>query len=316
MLGTGFVKRRVLGTYRRLNRIREAILTKVEYLQNESARWKALFTTLKIPYTTLRALGFSPQAAVGLLFVGSTAATGVVVNETILQDLSFGNQSPGVYEAPNLIPVEYTDDNNTLRIDLGATEVGLIEIDSISLGGVYTGGTVPSGELYVISVTGLANANTYLEIGTMTIDRWRCDIFVARNIYANELIIRRNISDGQSVSPTFSAGPEVRPRAVGGGNRAKEMVTSYGDYDLLKIRSPVVNKPGKIDELTLKNIRSTGGACLLDRLRIGTLIIQDSMFGQANGLGAGKKDFVVEDSVVAQSMLIEDNIETVVEKAD
>ena len=86
--------------YKRTTIWRNWLLAKVAYLNEESAKWKMTFKIMTSPYSLLRACGFSPQMAVGLLFAGSTVGTGVVVNETILQDRSFKNGDAGVYAAP------------------------------------------------------------------------------------------------------------------------------------------------------------------------------------------------------------------------
>ena len=71
--------------YRRVVAIRNWVLAKITYLNDESAKWKTTFNILKSPYTLLRFAGFSPQMAVGVLFAGSTVGTGVVVewNESV-----------------------------------------------------------------------------------------------------------------------------------------------------------------------------------------------------------------------------------------
>ena len=77
--------------YRRAVVWRNWLLAKVTYLQEESAKWKTVFQIAKSPYSLLRACGLNPQAAAALLVAGSTAGTGVIVNETVLQDRSFRN---------------------------------------------------------------------------------------------------------------------------------------------------------------------------------------------------------------------------------
>ena len=68
------------------------MLAKIEYLNSESAKWKTTFKIMMSPYSFLRAMGLSPQMAIGLLAVGGTAGTGVVVNETVLAERSFTKQ--------------------------------------------------------------------------------------------------------------------------------------------------------------------------------------------------------------------------------
>ena len=82
---------KVLSAYRKVRSWRDWLFAKIEYLNGESAKWKRTFNILKSPYSLLRALGLNPQMAIGLLAVGSTAGTGVIVNETVLAERSFSN---------------------------------------------------------------------------------------------------------------------------------------------------------------------------------------------------------------------------------
>ena len=167
-------------TYRRLIFYRDWVLATVEYLQSESAKWSAFFTTLKFPYTVLRSFGLSPQLAASLLIGGSVATTGVVAAE-VMEGNSFARGDPGIYAAPLDVPVFASQEFNTLRLDLGTTSVGLVEITDVSLGTAYAGSALPSGEGNVILIGGLpASSNptfnqTYLEVGHLIIDRWRCE---------------------------------------------------------------------------------------------------------------------------------------------
>ena len=111
--------RQVLSAYRRVRSWRDWLFAKIEYLNGESAKWKRTFNILKSPYSLLRALGLNPQMAIGLLAVGSTAGTGVIVNETVLAERSFSNGDSGVYLAPSDIPSTFDDKDNTLAINLG-----------------------------------------------------------------------------------------------------------------------------------------------------------------------------------------------------
>ena len=133
--------------YRGAVKGRDWLLAKISYLNEESAKWKTTFNILKSPYSLLRACGFSPQMALGLIFAGSTVGTGVVVNETILADRSFKNGDAGVYAAPVDIPSAKLEemlafrkdnkDDNTLRIVLGVVPVREIKIENVSVGTVY-----------------------------------------------------------------------------------------------------------------------------------------------------------------------------------
>ena len=134
--------------YRRIVAIRNWVLAKVTYLNDESAKWKTTFNILKSPYSLLRAFGLSPNAAIGLLAIGGTAGTGVVVNETILVDRSFSAGDAGIYAAPVDTPSAALEemlafrkenkDDNTLRIVLGVVPVREIRFENVSVGTVYS----------------------------------------------------------------------------------------------------------------------------------------------------------------------------------
>ena len=89
--------------YRGVIRRRDWVLAKIEYLQSESGKWKALFSTLKAPYSFLRLMGLSPQMATGLLLAGSTVGGETQVNiqhqpislpRTAIQTTRYGSTYP------------------------------------------------------------------------------------------------------------------------------------------------------------------------------------------------------------------------------
>jgi len=288
---------------------RDWLLAKIDYLQGESDKWRRTFNTLKAPYSILRSMGLSPQMAVGLLAVGSTAATGAVAVEA-MKPPSFAAGDPGIYNAPTDSPVFSAAEFNTLRLDLGTTPIGLVKIEDITLGTAYTNSALPSGETKPVIIGGLptvadpAFAETFLEVGHMTVDRWRCDTLTLTNIEAHNLIVKDNASDGQSISAVAGT---PRDRAISGGNRADDMLTSGGYYDQLKITAATTNVNGKIDRLILSNLWTKGGACVLDRIKAGTLEIILNEVGLGNGFAT--KEFTIATSVVYKTFVNEDNIE-------
>ena len=303
------VGRSPLRLYRNAAVWRDWALAKVDYLQGESDKWRKTFTTLKAPYSILRGMGLSPQMAIGLLAVGTTATTGVVAAEA-MKPPSFAAGDPGVYNAPLDSPVFSSDEFNTLRMDLGSTPIGLVEIRDITVGTAYTNSALPSGETQPVIIGGKptvadpAFAETYLEVGHMTVDRWRCDTLTLTNIEAHELIVRDNASDGQSISATAGT---PRDRAISGGNRADDMQTSGGYYDQVKITAATTAINGKIDRLILSNIFTKGGACVLDRIKAGKLEIILNEVGLGNGFAT--KEFTIATSVVYKTFVNSDNVE-------
>jgi hypothetical protein len=303
------VGRSPMRLYRKAAVWRDWLLAKIDYLQGESDKWRRTFNTLKAPYSILRGMGLSPQMAIGLLAVGTTATTGVVAAEA-MKPPSFAAGDPGIYNAPTDSPVFSSDEFNTLRMDLGSTPIGLVEIENITLGTAYANSALPTGETNVAIVGGKpavadpAFTETYLEVGHMTVDRWRCTTMTLTNIEANTLIVRGNASDGQSISATAGT---PRDRAISGGNRADDMLTSGGYYDQLKITAASSGVNGKIDRLVLSNIYTKGGPCVLDRIKAGTLEIVLNEIGAGDGFAT--KDFQIATSVVYKSFENDDNIE-------
>ena len=165
-----------MATYRRLVRFRDWVLAKAEYLQSESQRWRTIFNIAKSPYSLLRVAGFSPQMAISFLVAGSTIGTGVVVNETLLQEKSFARGDSGVYEwydGSNDTPSFFSESFNTLRIDLGAVPVSEIAISDVSIGDVYSGSDLPGSATRTIDIGGVDSASTFIEIGEITFERNR-----------------------------------------------------------------------------------------------------------------------------------------------
>tara|TARA_Y100001951_G_scaffold78769_1_gene66396 strand:+ start:1721 stop:2782 length:1062 start_codon:yes stop_codon:yes gene_type:complete len=305
----GIVAQSPVALYRKTKKWRDWVLAKVDYLEAESAKWKRTFQIVRSPYSLLLKLGFSPQWAVGLLAVGTTTATGAVAAEA-MKPPSFAAGDPGVYNAPLDSPIYSDSEFNTLRLDLGSTPIGLVKIEDVTLGTAYANSALPSGESNAVIVGGIAASSdpafteTFLEVGHMTVEKWRCDSLKLTNIEAHELIVKGNASDGQSIAAVAGV---PRDRAISGGNRADDMLTSGGYYDQLKITSASSGINGKIDRLVLSNLYTKGGPCILDRIKAGTLEILVNEVGAGNGFAT--KEFEITTSVIYKSFVNEDNVE-------
>ena len=320
---------KVIAAYRRVCIWRDWIFAKIEYLNGESAKWRRAFTIAKSPYSLLRALGLNPQMAIGLLAVGSTAGTGVIVNETVLAERSFSNGDSGVYLAPLDTPSYFDDKDNTLRINLGAVPVREITIENVSAGTVYSGdaagakvsalpatcgsnGSTACTEAVLISgnptVTGdNAFTGTRLQIGTFVIEKSRCKSMDFSDIDAHTIVIEHNASDGQSITQTSG---NARNRAIGGGHhQAEAMVTSGGTYDRIWIDAPNSGVNGKIGTLTLSNLWSKGGSCTFKNMDIGVLKIRQNEVGNDGNLVT--KEFQVATTVTGANWTVTDNVELI-----
>ncbi len=305
-------------TYRKLRAGRDWLFDKIEYLNSESKKWKMAFNIAKSPYSLLRALGFSPQMAVGLLTVSSTVGSGVVINETILAERSFTAGDAGIYAAPNNIPSETLEsammfrkenkEDNTLRIVLAATPVSEIGIYDVTIGTAYTSSTLPSGKAEAVLVEGTdvsGGTATRIHIGELTIEKSRCKSMDFSDINAHTINIIGNASDGQSISQTAGTS---RMRAIGGGHhQASAMITRGGTYDRIWLDAPNSGVNGKVDKLILSNLWTKGGSCTFRQMDIGTLNIKLNEVGQGNGFDS--KEFTVATTVTAQVWNVTGNVE-------
>ena len=305
-------------TYRKLRAGRDWLFDKIEYLNSESKKWRTAFNIAKSPYTLLRAMGFSPQMALGLLTVGGSVGGGVVVNETILAERNFTNGDAGIYAAPNNIPSETLEsammfrkenkEDNTLRIVLAATPVSEIGIYNVTIGTAYTSSTLPSGKAEAVLVEGTdvsGGVATRLYIGELTIEKSRCKSMDFSDINAHTINIVGNASDGQSISQTAGTS---RMRAIGGGHhQANSLSTNGGMYDRIWIDAPNSGVNGKVDKLILSNLWTKGGSCTFRQMDIGTLNIKLNEVGQGNGFDS--KEFTVATTVTAQVWNVTGNVE-------
>jgi hypothetical protein len=301
------IKASPLGFYRLMTRRRDWVLAKVEYIHSESAKFRALWTITRFPFTALRAAGFSPQMAIGVLAIGGTAGGGVIVNETLLAERSFSGGDSGVYAAPADIPTEYTEGDNTLLVQLSSVPVGSITIDSIDVGTAYANSALPSGETNAIEIGGSAALSNYLEVGHLIIDRWHCTTFRMEHTEAHTLEISGTVADGLSISPVPGV---IRKRAVGGGNRAENMSVENSTYDQIRITAPTNGVNGQVDVLRISNLATRGGGCLISRVKAGTISVEYLTVG--NGDGLALKDMVVATSTAMTIADISDNVEELV----
>ena len=309
--------------YKKVTIWRDWLIAKITYLNEESAKWKTAFNIAKFPFSLLRAMGFSPQMAVGILAVGSTAATGVVVNETILSERSFLNGDSGIYAAPSNVPSTSLEEtmawrkenkqDNTLRIVLGATPVREIRIENVSVGTVYSGSELPTvgnaSSTTAILVGGVdLDTDTVLEIGELIIEKSRCKTMDFSNIDAHTIKVIGNAVDGISIVQTAGTS---RMRAIGGGHhQADAMIVNGGTYDRIWIDAPTSAVNGKIGTLILSNLYTEGGACSFLRMKVGTLTIQLNEVGAGDGFD--DKDFVIAGTVTSANWTVTDNVEVVI----
>ena len=310
-----------MNAYKKVRAWRDWLLAKITYLNEESAKWRTAFNIAKSPYSFLRAMGFSPQMAMGLLFAGSPVGGGVVVNETILADRTFENGDSGYYSSNNPtgninIPDETLeqalkrqDSDNTLRIIVGTLPIQEVSIQNVSIGTAYNSSTLPAHKTTAILVEGTNSSTlgiaTYLEVGELVFEKNRCKQLIVENVTSHTIEVIGNLSDGQSI--TQSAGTGLRRAIIGGHFQSKSLKTEYGLYDRIHLSADTNNVNGKIGKLTMSNIVSKGGTCNLNRIKADTIRINHNRIGAGDGFSV--KDFKILPSVNAVHWIVDDNAE-------
>ena len=302
--------------YKRCITFRDWLFAKIEYLNGESVKWRRFFSIMSSPYSLLLKMGFSPQMAIGLITIGSTAGTGVIVNETILAERSFGNRDAGVYLAPSDIPNNDLEEQfkeevtlNTLRVVLNDTPVEKIDISDVNLGTSYASNgqpsALPTGQTTAILVDG---NNTRIEIGKLTISRVSCKTLDMSDVRANKISVISNQADGLSI---YQAATSTIPnlRVSGGYFMSSLLSTSGGLYDRLHI-SPldsITSSKVYVNELNLTNIVSSGGACTFKGLDVGELELSYSRIAGDNSLVT--KALTISSTVMSANWNVDGNVE-------
>ena len=297
-------------TYKELVLFRDWLFEKIEYLNSESAKWRRFFNVLKSPYSLLRSFGLSPQLAIALLGIGTASGTAVAVNE-VIQERSFANSSPGIYSAPSDLPDEELEkrmawrkdnpDDNTLRIVVGAVPVETISISDVSINN-YTNSELPTGKTEALLVDG---KTVGIDIGELVYERVTCKQMTVTNVNAHKIVIKENISDGQSIAQT--SGNQRDLRISGGYDMAKELKTEGGRFDRIWLDTATATSTPKINKLVLSNIVTKGGTCELKNLNVGLLTIQYNATGHDQNFST--KEFTIHTSTKANIWEVTNNIE-------
>jgi len=315
-----------VNTYMKVKAGRDWLFAKIEFLNSESKKWRTAFNIIKSPYSLLRALGVSPNMAIGLLFASSTVSATVVVNE-VTKDRMFENGDPGYYNSNNItgqinIPDESleqalkrADGDNTLRIMLNTIPIETVSLSNLTIGSAYNSSTLPTyasntGNALIVEGTNSSTISVvnFLEVGELIFEENICDKLILRDIETHSLELIGNAADGLSITTTNGV---ARQRAIIGGHyQSKSLVSEYGTFDFLFLSAMTNAKNGKIGKLHIKNVVSKGGACLLNRIRANSIKIHRNFIGTDNNLST--KDFVVESTVNAVHWLVEDNIEMLI----
>ena len=288
--------------YRGLKKLRDKILSIVQYLESETGKWIMIWKFVKAPYSLLRAVGMNPQSALavlGLAFAGGSTAIAVEA----LEPPKFSDAIAGDFVGPNDIPV-FTDARyQTLRLSISSTPLDSLIISSTSLGTIY-GGALSSGATTAIDIGG--TPTNRLTIGSLTIERLRCKQFKMFETNVNRLTVTNNLADGLSYSISAGSGLSNRPRAIIMGNHgAAKLEQSAGNYDRLVVTA--IHPDAAIGTFILSDTLTRGGLCRVSYADVGELVLDSNIVGDSSGLAV--KSMGIEDTTTAQHILMSQNLE-------
>ena len=292
-------------TYRGLKKVRDKVLSIVQYLESETGKWIMIWKFVKAPYSLLRAVGLNPQSALavlGLAFAGGTTA----VAAEVLEPPKFSDAIAGDFVGPNDIPV-FTDARyQTLRLSISSTPLDSLIISSTSLGTIY-GGALSQGATTAIDIGG--TPTNRLTIGSLTIERLRCKQFKMFETNVNRLTVTNNLADGLSYSVSAGSGLSNRPRAIIMGNHgAAKLEQSAGNYDRLVVTA--IHPDAAIGTFILSDTLTRGGLCRVSYADVGELVLDSNIVGDYSGLAV--KSMVIEDTTTAQHIVMSQNLEMAV----
>ena len=294
-------------TYRGLKKLRDKVLSIVQYLESETGKWIMIWKFVKAPYSLLRAVGLNPQSAMAVIGIATVGTTTAVAVEA-LEPPKFSDAIAGEFYAPNDIPI-FTDERfNTLLVTVSSTPLDSLIVSSTSLGTIY-GGSLPQGATTSVDISG-TSANR-LTIGELTLDRLRCKQLKLSEINVNTLRVTSNIADGISFATSAGSGLQTRSRNIIGGNHSAAILEQAGGtYDRFVVQVANGITDASIGELTLTDTLTRGGLCRLKFIDASVITIKDSIIGSGSGINS--KDFVIEDTVMSQNTYLSGNLEMAV----
>ena len=136
-------------------------------------------------------------------------------------------------------------------------------------------------------------------------ERVTCKQMTVSNVNAHKIVIKENISDGQSIAQT--SGNQRDLRISGGYDMAKELKTEGGRFDRIWLDTDTATSTPKINKLILSNIVTKGGTCDLKNLNVGLLTIQYNATGHDQNFTT--KEFTVATTTKANIWDVTNNIE-------
>lgn len=204
---------------------------------------------------------------------------------------------PGDYALPETEAQAVTQ---TLALNVGGSRIAHLDITDVEAG-------KGSGLTNVLTVgAGLVNSvQQYIYTDEVLVDNLHCKTLTLNSGEAATLVIADNEADGNSFTYTIGT-----PAAINlGGSRGEANIPQITgeSYDEIVINAAT---DATIRQLTLKDINTFGGACVISHLKAGTVTIKNSTIGSGSGINSA--DFIIGSTFTVGSFASTDNVETAI----
>ncbi|ANS03245.1 hypothetical protein [uncultured Mediterranean phage uvDeep-CGR2-KM18-C74] len=257
-----------------------------------------ILSRLKLPLPGGVYLGGGKLILVGFsaIGIGFLASTFVMINSGEKEII--WPQVGAVYDAPSLVgavhhnPEEPSQRSMTLQLNIGQGErISEILLKDLSLG--------KDGITNAILLTGTSTTDV-LVIETLTIRDSSFPTFDIADSDVHTIIATSSVQTaGHTVSPTLASSTDAV--SIGGTRNAVSYKAEGGTVDRVIIRQSTTGGDVFIKKLTIDNVHSYIGQLNLENLSVGTLLIENSKFGD-DGDVDNDSDFTINESVNVKSV--------------
>jgi len=197
---------------------------------------------------------------------------------------------PGIYdlrESPRSL-VSNSDlaelpETRSFDLTIDGQRFGTINLSELDVG-------VASGVVNVFEISG--TGDTLIE--TMTVDGLRCGKLTVSDATVHDLIYEDNQADGNSFALTVGTPSNV---SVASSRGNTNLTATNETYDKIILRGGTSG--AVIKTLTVTNVRTFGGDCVISDLNVGTMTLKNMVIGTGDGLATA--DFLFSSLTVKNS---------------
>ena len=232
----------------------------------------------------------NPMIWVGIaLVVAFTVTVGLIM--LLAQGKTWASiPDPGIYdlrESPrSLVPNDALADlpeTRSFDLTIDGQRFGTVNLADLDVG-------VSSGVVNVFEISG--TGDTLIE--TMVVDGLRCGTLTVSDSSVHDLIYEDNQADGNSFALTVGTPSDV---TVASSMGETSISATNETYDKIILRGGT--NGAVIKTLTINDVRTFGGDCVLSDLNVGTLTLKNMVIGTGDGLATA--DFLFSSLTVKNS---------------